>query len=100
MDNKRYLEIANKALEYSKSNFCPPDKDLTNYDIINAFDAGAQWADQNPAPNLVDIDKVCERLKSNFNHEEDICDFLKSNFPNELLAIAMIEQSKQAMKRE
>jgi hypothetical protein len=73
-----------------------------NSDKRQAFIRGAKYADQNPAPNLVDIDKVCERLKSNFNHEEDIddvCDFLKSNFPNELLAIAMIEQSKQAMKK-
>ena len=72
MDNKRYLEIANKALEYSKSNFCPPDKDLTNYDIINAFDAGAQWADEHPRWKPTDeqmntlkyainmVDKCCE----------------------------------------
>ena len=52
-NNKRDLEIANKALEYSKRKFCPPDDALTNYDIFNAFDAGAQWADQHP--NAIDF---------------------------------------------
>ena len=46
-NNKRDLEIANKALEYSKRKFCPPDDALTNYDIFSAFEAGAQWADLN-----------------------------------------------------
>ena len=51
-ENNRSLEIANKALEYSKRKFCPPDDALTNYDIFNAFQEGARYADDNPKDKI------------------------------------------------
>ena len=61
----REVEIGEKALEYSKRKFCPPDSALTNYDIFNAFTAGAEWADQHQKGNLAELDKVCEWIKNN-----------------------------------
>ena len=35
---------------------------------IRLFMAGAQWADQHPKDNLVDIDNVCEFIKNNASY--------------------------------
>ena len=42
----------------------PRIMDETDRQICDAFEAGKNWADENPKPNLVDIDKAVEWLKS------------------------------------
>lgn len=66
----------------------PRIMDETDRQICNAFEAGKNWADENPKPNLVDIDKVVEWLKIHMPFGE--VDF---DYRNEI-----IEDFKKAME--
>ena len=61
-----------------------------NSDKRQAFIRGAKYADQNPAPNLVDIDKACEAFcKCECEGWCEVRDSCK-----------LIQKFKQAMKGE
>lgn len=68
----------------------PRIMDETDRQICNAFEAGKNWADENPKPNLVDIDKAVKWLKIHMPFGE--VDF---DYRNEI-----IEDFKKAMLEE
>lgn len=68
----------------------PRVMDETDRQICDAFEAGKNWADENPKSNLVDIDKAVEWLKIHMPF--GVVEFSLRN--------TIIEDFKQAMSEE
>lgn len=82
MTRKEEIKEQSKKRHFEKYNcegYCPD------------FEAGAQWADEHPAPNLVDIDIVCEAFC-----KCECCANCGEHKPN----CAILGDFKQAMKGE
>ena len=68
----------------------PRIMDETDWQICNAFEAGKNWADENPKPGLVDINKAVKWLKTHMPF--GVVEFSLRN--------TIIEDFKQAMLEE
>ena len=86
-------------LEYPSKFFIDGNSYDLNLPQRTAFCLGARWADEHPKDNLVDIDKVCEFIKSNgycLDYEDLDYDVIVAfDFKNK---DELIESLKQAMK--
>lgn len=61
IEKSRSYQSGKAAVEYAKS--IPQSEKRKRY-CIEDFEAGVEWADAHPRKGLVDIDRVCEFLRT------------------------------------
>ena len=71
----------------------PRIMDETDRQICNAFEAGKNWVDEKPKPNLVDIDKAVEWLKGHAYRYKEHSDTAYND-------LDLVRDFKQAMMKE
>lgn len=89
MMTKRDNEIHKAAREHSD-----------NRDNRMSFICGAQWADQHPKDNLVDIDKVCEWVQTNADKYVSIHVGYDESESYPYVSDDIVKDFKKAMKGE
>lgn len=70
IEKDRQYQLTGAAIDYCR-------KELPHYDgealgeIVDAFEAGAEWADEHPKEGLVNLDKVCEWLENKCENKRE-----------------------------
>lgn len=96
IEKNRQYQLTSAAIDYCR-------KELPHYDgealgeIVDAFEEGAEWADEHPKEGLVSLDKACEWLWNEIYERIDDSDIRESLYDDNYRA-TLVAAFREAME--